>query len=142
MDKEKNSLKARCDDTQLEVSMAHHGHGVRRFDPSGKSLTLWGAPFLSPHIHGLEGPPSSYCCPRKLGTILNELGHHKDFVQPSTWLQAWHLCLGKLQGACGFGGRGTWSSFCAALHRAPTSAQAGATSASREQGRSRATGER
>lgn len=71
------SLQARCDDTQLEVSMAHHGHGVRRFDPSGKSLTLWGAPFLSPHIHGLEGPPSSYCCPRKLGTILNELGHHK-----------------------------------------------------------------
>ncbi|KAI5140342.1 Methyltransferase-Like Protein 24 [Manis pentadactyla] len=80
--------EARCDDTQLEVSMAHNGHEVRHFDSSDESPTLWGAPFLSPRIRGLEGPPSSYCCPRKLGTILNELRHHKARSAPCTCFNA------------------------------------------------------
>ncbi|EPQ18633.1 hypothetical protein D623_10034654 [Myotis brandtii] len=91
------SLGLGSDDTQFEVSMANNGCEVHRFDPSVKSAhilenqRLWyhrlSIDWRDPHPAVAALKPHSNT--RKLGTILNEFGHHK--VLPDTWLGEWKL---------------------------------------------------
>ncbi|XP_070274020.1 probable methyltransferase-like protein 24 isoform X1 [Myotis yumanensis] len=79
------SLGLGSDDTQFEVSMANNGCEVHRFDPSVKSAhilenqRLWyhrlSIDWRDPHPAVAARKPHSNT--RKLGTILNEFGHHK-----------------------------------------------------------------
>ncbi|ELK38666.1 hypothetical protein MDA_GLEAN10001846 [Myotis davidii] len=79
------SLGLGRDDTQFEVSMANSGCEVHRFDPSVKSAhvlenqRLWyhrlSIDWRDPHPAVAALKPHSNT--RKLGTILNEFGHHK-----------------------------------------------------------------
>ncbi|KAF3831832.1 hypothetical protein GH733_000644 [Mirounga leonina] len=80
------SLGLGSDDTQFEVSMANNGCEVHRFDPSVKSAhilesqRLWyhrlSIDWRDPHPAVAAQKPHSNT--RKLGTILNEFGHHKS----------------------------------------------------------------
>lgn len=73
------------DDTDFEVSMANDGCEVHRFDPSVKSAhvlesqRLWhhrlSIDWRDPHPAVAAQKPRSNT--RKLGSILNEFGHHK-----------------------------------------------------------------
>ncbi|XP_025300599.1 probable methyltransferase-like protein 24 isoform X2 [Canis lupus baileyi] len=79
------SLGLGSEDTQFEVSMANSGCEVHRFDPSVKSAhilesqRLWyhrlSIDWRDPHPAVAAQKPHSNT--RKLGTILNEFGHHK-----------------------------------------------------------------
>ncbi|XP_029799068.1 methyltransferase-like protein 24 [Suricata suricatta] len=79
------SLGLGNDDTQFEVSMANNGCEVHRFDPSVKSAHVLESPHLWYHRlsidwrdpHPAVAAPKPYGNTRKLGTILNEFGHHK-----------------------------------------------------------------
>lgn len=73
------------DDTHFEVSMANNGCEVHRFDPSVKSAHslesqhLWyhrlSIDWRDPHPAVAAQKPHTNT--RKLGTVLNEFGHHK-----------------------------------------------------------------
>nr|XP_020017814.1 methyltransferase-like protein 24 [Castor canadensis] len=79
------SLGLGSDDTHFEVSMANDGCEVHRFDPSVKSAhvlesqRLWhhrlSIDWRDPHPAVAALKPHSNT--RKLGSILNEFGHHK-----------------------------------------------------------------
>ncbi|XP_036105116.1 methyltransferase-like protein 24 isoform X1 [Molossus molossus] len=79
------SLGLGSDDTHFEVSMANNGCEVHRFDPSVtsahilESQHLWyhrlSIDWRDPHPAVAAQKPHSNT--RKLGTILNEFGHHK-----------------------------------------------------------------
>ncbi|XP_074189533.1 putative methyltransferase-like protein 24 isoform X5 [Rhinolophus sinicus] len=79
------SLGLGSDDTHFEVSMANNGCEVHRFDPSVKSAhilesqRLWyhrlSIDWRDPHPAVAAQKPHGNT--RKLGTILNEFGHHK-----------------------------------------------------------------
>ncbi|XP_057618296.1 probable methyltransferase-like protein 24 isoform X2 [Chionomys nivalis] len=79
------SLGLGNDDTDFEVSMANDGCEVHRFDPSVKSAhvlesqRLWhhrlSIDWRDPHPAVAAQKPRSNT--RKLGSILNEFGHHK-----------------------------------------------------------------
>ncbi|GAB1295050.1 Probable methyltransferase-like protein 24 [Apodemus speciosus] len=79
------SLGLGSDDTRFEVSMANGGCEVHRFDPSIKaahvleSQRLWhhrlSIDWRDPHPAVAAQKPHSHT--RKLGSILNEFGHHK-----------------------------------------------------------------
>ncbi|XP_047618620.1 probable methyltransferase-like protein 24 isoform X2 [Phacochoerus africanus] len=79
------SLGLGSDDTHFEVGMANDGCEVHRFDPSVKSAhvleneRLWyhrlSIDWRDPHPAVAAQKP--YSNTRKLGTILNEFGHHK-----------------------------------------------------------------
>nr|XP_020755665.1 methyltransferase-like protein 24 [Odocoileus virginianus texanus] len=79
------SLGLGSDDTQFEAGMANSGCEVHRFDPSVKSAhvleseRLWyhrlSIDWRDPHPAFAAQKP--YSNTRKLGTILNEFGHHK-----------------------------------------------------------------
>ncbi|XP_058590938.1 probable methyltransferase-like protein 24 isoform X2 [Neofelis nebulosa] len=79
------SLGLGNDDTQFEVSMANNGCEVHRFDPSVKSAHILESPRLWHHRlsidwrdpHPAVAAPKLHSNTRKLGTILNEFGHHK-----------------------------------------------------------------
>ncbi|XP_040330552.1 putative methyltransferase-like protein 24 [Herpailurus yagouaroundi] len=79
------SLGLGNDDTQFEVSMANNGCEVHRFDPSVKSAHILESPRLWYHRlsidwrdpHPAVAAPKLHSNTRKLGTILNEFGHHK-----------------------------------------------------------------
>ncbi|XP_040584101.1 methyltransferase-like protein 24 isoform X3 [Mesocricetus auratus] len=80
------SLGLGSDDTHFEVSMANDGCEVHRFDPSVKSAhvlesqRLWhhrlSIDWRDPHPAVAAQKPHSNT--RKLGSILNEFGHHKE----------------------------------------------------------------
>ncbi|XP_026643123.1 methyltransferase-like protein 24 isoform X2 [Microtus ochrogaster] len=80
------SLGLGNDDTDFEVSMANDGCEVHRFDPSVKSAhilesqRLWhhrlSIDWRDPHPAVAAQKPRSNT--RKLGSILNEFGHHKS----------------------------------------------------------------
>ncbi|XP_063110074.1 probable methyltransferase-like protein 24 isoform X2 [Cavia porcellus] len=82
------SLGLGSDDTRFEVSMANDGCEVHRFDPSIKSAhilesqRLWyhrvSIDWRDPHPALAAQKPHSNT--RKLGSILNEFGHHKTVV--------------------------------------------------------------
>ena len=73
------------DDTQFEVGMANNGCEVHRFDPSVKSAHVLESERLWYHRlsidwrdpHPAVAAQKPYSNTRKLGTILNEFGHHK-----------------------------------------------------------------
>ncbi|XP_052020263.1 LOW QUALITY PROTEIN: probable methyltransferase-like protein 24 [Apodemus sylvaticus] len=79
------SLGLGSDDTHFEVSMANGGCEVHRFDPSIRSAhvlesqRLWhhrlSIDWRDPHPAVAAQKPHSHT--RKLGSILNEFGHHK-----------------------------------------------------------------
>ncbi|XP_055981297.1 probable methyltransferase-like protein 24 isoform X1 [Sorex fumeus] len=79
------SLGLGSDDTQFEVNMANDGCEVHRFDPSVKSAhslesqRLWyhrlSVDWRDPHP--AIAAQKLHSNTRKLGTILNEFGHHK-----------------------------------------------------------------
>ncbi|XP_037376117.1 probable methyltransferase-like protein 24 isoform X2 [Talpa occidentalis] len=79
------SLGLGSDDNHFEVSMANSGCEVHRFDPSVKSAHILESQRLwyhrlcidwrDPHPAVAAHKPQSNT--RKLGTILNEFGHHK-----------------------------------------------------------------
>lgn len=79
------SLGLGSDDTQFEVSLANSGCEVHRFDPSVKSAHLLKSRRLWYHRlsidwrdpHPAVAAQNPYSNTRKLGTILNEFGHHK-----------------------------------------------------------------
>uniref|UniRef100_A0A384DBN8 Methyltransferase like 24 n=1 Tax=Ursus maritimus TaxID=29073 RepID=A0A384DBN8_URSMA len=79
------SLGLGSDDTQFEVSMANNGCEVHRFDPSVKSAHILGSQRLWYHRlsidwrdpHPAVAAQKPHGNTRKLGTILNEFGHHK-----------------------------------------------------------------
>ncbi|KAM8792288.1 putative methyltransferase-like protein 24 isoform 1-T1 [Rhynchonycteris naso] len=72
-------------DTHFEVSMANNGCEVHRFDPSVRSAHILESQRLWYHRlsidwrdpHPAVAAPKSHSNTRKLGTILNEFGHHK-----------------------------------------------------------------
>ncbi|XP_036920935.1 methyltransferase-like protein 24 [Sturnira hondurensis] len=79
------SLGLGSDDTHFEVSMAHNGCEVHRFDPSVKSAHVLESQHLWYHRlsvnwrdpHPAVAAQKLHSNTRKLGTILNEFGHHK-----------------------------------------------------------------
>ncbi|XP_045860781.1 probable methyltransferase-like protein 24 isoform X1 [Meles meles] len=79
------SLGLGSDDTQFEVSLANSGCEVHRFDPSVKSAHLLKSRRLWYHRlsidwrdpHPAVAAQNPHRNTRKLGTILNEFGHHK-----------------------------------------------------------------
>ncbi|XP_065767516.1 probable methyltransferase-like protein 24 isoform X2 [Muntiacus reevesi] len=79
------SLGLGSDDTHFEVGMANNGCEVHRFDPSVKSAHVLESERLWYHRlsidwrdpHPAVAAQKPYSNTRKLGTILNEFGHHK-----------------------------------------------------------------
>ncbi|CAK6446694.1 unnamed protein product [Pipistrellus nathusii] len=79
------SLGLGSDDTQFEVSMANNGCEVHRFDPSVKSAHILESQRLWHHRlsidwrdpHPAVAAQKPHGNTRKLGTILNDFGHHK-----------------------------------------------------------------
>ncbi|KAM6181419.1 putative methyltransferase-like protein 24 [Erethizon dorsatum] len=79
------SLGLGSDDTRFEVSMANDGCEVHRFDPSVKSAHILESERLWYHRlsidwrdpHPALAAQKPYSNTRKLGSILNEFGHHK-----------------------------------------------------------------
>ncbi|KAJ1058793.1 hypothetical protein K5549_019501, partial [Capra hircus] len=79
------SLGLGSDDTHFEVGMASSGCEVHRFDPSVKSAHVLESEHLWYHRlsidwrdpHPAVAAQKPYSNTRKLGTILNEFGHHK-----------------------------------------------------------------
>ncbi|XP_021107192.1 methyltransferase-like protein 24 isoform X2 [Heterocephalus glaber] len=79
------SLGLGSDDTRFEVSMANDGCEVHRFDPSVKSAHILESQRLWYHRlsidwrdpHPALAAQKPYSTTRKLGSILNEFGHHK-----------------------------------------------------------------
>ncbi|XP_053520921.1 probable methyltransferase-like protein 24 isoform X2 [Artibeus jamaicensis] len=79
------SLGLGSDDTHFEVSMANSGCEVHRFDPSVKSAHILESQHLWYHRlsinwrdpHPAVAAQKLHSNTRKLGTILNEFGHHK-----------------------------------------------------------------
>ncbi|KAB0355756.1 hypothetical protein FD755_021697, partial [Muntiacus reevesi] len=79
------SLGLGSDDTHFEVGMANNGCEVHRFDPSVKSAHVLESERLWYHRlsidwrdpHPAVAAQKLYSNTRKLGTILNEFGHHK-----------------------------------------------------------------
>uniref|UniRef100_A0A8C6EUQ5 Methyltransferase like 24 n=1 Tax=Marmota marmota marmota TaxID=9994 RepID=A0A8C6EUQ5_MARMA len=79
------SLGLGSDDTHFEVSMANEGCEVHRFDPSVKSAHILESQRLWYHRlsidwrdpHPAVAAPKLHSNTRKLGSILNEFGHHK-----------------------------------------------------------------
>uniref|UniRef100_A0A8C6D3Q7 Methyltransferase like 24 n=1 Tax=Moschus moschiferus TaxID=68415 RepID=A0A8C6D3Q7_MOSMO len=79
------SLGLGSDDTHFEVGMANNGCEVHRFDPSVKSAHILESERLWYHRlsidwrdpHPAIAAQKPYSNTRKLGTILNEFGHHK-----------------------------------------------------------------
>ncbi|XP_054992143.1 probable methyltransferase-like protein 24 isoform X2 [Sorex araneus] len=79
------SLGLGSDDTQFEVNMANDGCEVHRFDPSVKSAHSLESQRLWYHRlsidwrdpHPAIAAQKLHSNTRKLGTILNEFGHHK-----------------------------------------------------------------
>ncbi|ERE82658.1 putative UPF0624 protein [Cricetulus griseus] len=79
------SLGLGSDDTHFEVSMANDGCEVHRFDPSVKSAHVLESQHLWHHRlsidwrdpHPAVAAQKSHSNTRKLGSILNEFGHHK-----------------------------------------------------------------
>uniref|UniRef100_A0A2K5WLX4 D-aspartate oxidase n=1 Tax=Macaca fascicularis TaxID=9541 RepID=A0A2K5WLX4_MACFA len=79
------SLGLGSDDTHFEVSMANNGCEVHRFDPSVKSAHILESQHLWYHRlsidwrdpHPAVAAQKPHSNTRKLGSILNEFGHHK-----------------------------------------------------------------
>ncbi|XP_049754782.1 probable methyltransferase-like protein 24 isoform X8 [Elephas maximus indicus] len=79
------SLGLGNEDTHFEVSMANNGCEVHRFDPSVKSAHILEGQHLWYHRlsidwrdrHPAVAAQKPHSNTRKLGTILNEFGHHK-----------------------------------------------------------------
>nr|XP_002714943.4 probable methyltransferase-like protein 24 isoform X1 [Oryctolagus cuniculus] len=79
------SLGLGGDDTRFEVDMARNGCEVHRFDPSVKSAHVLESQRLWHHRlsitwrdpHPAVAAQRSHGSARKLGSILNEFGHHK-----------------------------------------------------------------
>ncbi|XP_033619337.1 methyltransferase-like protein 24 isoform X3 [Fukomys damarensis] len=79
------SLGLGSDDTRFEVSMANDGCEVHRFDPTVKSAHVLESQRLWYHRlsidwrdpHPALAAQKPYSNTRKLGSILNEFGHHK-----------------------------------------------------------------
>uniref|UniRef100_A0A2K5HL36 Methyltransferase domain-containing protein n=1 Tax=Colobus angolensis palliatus TaxID=336983 RepID=A0A2K5HL36_COLAP len=79
------SLGLGSDDTHFEVSMANNGCEVHRFDPSVKSAHILESQHLWYHRFSIDwrdphpavAAQKPHSNTRKLGSILNEFGHHK-----------------------------------------------------------------
>lgn len=79
------SFSLGSDDTHFEVGMASNGCEVHRFDPSVKSAHVLESEHFWYHRlsidwrdpHPAVAAQKPYSNTRKLGTILNEFGHHK-----------------------------------------------------------------
>ncbi|XP_032130936.1 methyltransferase-like protein 24 isoform X1 [Sapajus apella] len=79
------SLGLGSDDTHFELSMANNGCEVHRFDPSVKSAHILESQHLWYHRlsidwrdpHPAVAAQKPHSNTRKLGSILNEFGHHK-----------------------------------------------------------------